>query len=189
MQLESGIVVAVLIAAVLVYDRLGGSDELARRMYQVALGVSLVFLVIAATNAFIRPSPEGGFEILGSDFGGGNTSDNADRIAAATTIHYMLGVLFFVTGLTTNRRMHTVPLGFALGGLLLIFIGGSLTGVEAYDRLIRLGLGSSQGVDAVTFVAALGGTSALIWYGFRLESEYETIEVEEPDDKEPPPLT
>ncbi|MBI5289447.1 MAG: hypothetical protein HY873_10805 [Chloroflexi bacterium] len=187
MGLDSAIVVAVLIAAVLVYDRLGGSDELARRMFQVGLAVSLVFLVIAATNAFIRPSPEGGLEILGSDFGEGDNSDTANRIAAATTIHYVLGVLFFVIGLTTIRRMHTVPLAFALGGLLLILVGGSLGGAEAYNLLIRLDLGSSQGVDVVTFVAALGGTGALIWYGFRLESEYETIEIDEHDNEEPIP--
>jgi hypothetical protein len=128
MQLESGIVVALLIAAVLVYDRLGGNDELARRMFQVGLAISLVFLALSATHAFIRPDESGNSILFSSSGDAADATDTADRAAAATTIHYGVGVLLLVTGLGMLNRFHTISLGFA-GGVLLLFAGASFGGL------------------------------------------------------------
>ncbi len=183
MQLESGIVVALLVGAVLIYDRLGGNDELARRMFQVGLAISLVFLVLSATHAFIRQDPEGASLILASSGSSAEATDAGDRIAAAITIHYAVGVLLLITGLAMLNRYHTLPLGAVLGGVLLILFGGGQGGLSGIDALLRTSVNSSQEVDVVTFVAAVGGTAGLLWYGTRLEKEF-SVESELEDETE-----
>ena len=54
--LQSGFVLAVLIASVLLANHLGGSAGLAQRAAQVGLGVVLMMLVFSATTAFHGPS-------------------------------------------------------------------------------------------------------------------------------------
>jgi hypothetical protein len=136
--------------------------------------MSLVFTVVSGTNAVIRPGEDG-------VFASGDPTADADRIVAAQIIHYAVGVLFFVAGATTLRRMHTIPMGFLLSGALLVFIGASLSGLEPYSELFRFTIESSPEVDAVAFIAALGGSVALLWLGFRQESEYALSEGEEDD--------
>lgn len=72
--LQSGFVLAAIILAVLFAGRLGGTAELAKRVFQVALGVGLVLLTISATTAFVRPprAPEELLE-MGGSFGGFST--------------------------------------------------------------------------------------------------------------------
>ncbi len=53
--LQSGFVLAVVIAAFLLAGRLGGSEILALRAAQLALGVVLTMLVVSATAAVIGP--------------------------------------------------------------------------------------------------------------------------------------
>jgi hypothetical protein len=53
--LQSGLVLAAIVVAVLFADRLGGSDQLVRRIFQLALAASIAFAVIAGTTAGIRP--------------------------------------------------------------------------------------------------------------------------------------
>ena len=50
--LQSGFVLAVIIAAVLLANHLGGGAGLARKAAQVALGLALMMLVFSATTAF-----------------------------------------------------------------------------------------------------------------------------------------
>lgn len=183
MELQGGLVVAILIGAVLLVDRLGGNDELSRRLLQVTLAMALVFAVVSGTNAIIRPAEDGSFT-------SGDSNEAADRVAAAMIVHYAFGVLFFVGGFTALRRMHTVPIAFLLAGALLVFMGASLSGLEPYSELLRFTFESSAEVDAVAFIAALGGVVALLWLGFRQESEYALSEggAEDDDQEEELPL-
>lgn len=73
--LQSGFVLAAIILAVLFAERLGGTAELVKRVFQVALGVGLVLLTISATTAFVRP-PRVPDELL--EFGGSFESSGAD---------------------------------------------------------------------------------------------------------------
>jgi hypothetical protein len=171
MQLESGILVAVLVAAVLLHDRLGGKNEAALRLYQAGLAISLVFLAVSGTTAFIRPDLSDQSSIIGSSGSSDEGTDAANRTAAATTVDYAVGVGLLVAGLATRRRYRTIPLGVILGGVLLILIGASLGGLTGYDLLLRISLSSSRSIDVVTFIAACAGTGALLWYGTQLETE------------------
>jgi hypothetical protein len=180
--LETSFVAAILIAAVLVYDRLGGNHEVSRRLFQVGLAVSLAFVVLSFTAAFIRvDAVEGGFDV-------GNNSasaiDQANRLVAASSVHYALGVVFLVFGLAMLRRYHTVPLGFVLGGVFLLFMGGSGSPVGSSISLAQLGLHSTQKFDVAMFATAVGGTIALLAYGAQLERDFaldSESEVDEPD--------
>ena len=53
--LQSGIVLAVVIAAVLFADRFGAGEPLPLRVAQVALGLLLMMLVLSVTTAFQGP--------------------------------------------------------------------------------------------------------------------------------------
>lgn len=178
--METSFVVAVLIAAVLVYDRLGGNHELSRRLFQVGLAVSLAFVVLSATEAFIRTgSVEGGVLVGGSN--SASTTDEANRLATVLTVHYALGVVFLITGLAMLRRYHTLPLGFILGGVFLLLIGGGDNALTTAGQLARLGLQSSQKFDVATFATAVGGTFVLLGYGLQLEREF-ALDLESEED-------
>jgi hypothetical protein len=186
-NLQSGFVLAAIIAAFLFADRLGGSDQLARRVYQVALGVTIAFLAISATAAFLRqPDVPKGLESSSfsesssssssdsgspsfSDGGGSSTSDGrqqeqkdflhdvADRNAQATTIHAALGLIVLIAGLAALRRAPTVALGGALGGLLLLLFGGVHGASDNANPLT-----SFLGIYASLLGAASGGSSRWI---------------------------
>jgi hypothetical protein len=171
---ETGFVAAVLIAAVLVYDRLGGNDELSRRLFQVGLAISLAFVVLSATAAFFRIGSVDGGVAFGNASNGALPTDAANRLVSATTVQYGLGVAFLVAGLAMLRRYHTLPLGFVLAGVFLLFMGGSDGGATTETTLARLGIQSSQKVNVVAFATAVGGTIVLLAYGAQMEREFES---------------
>jgi len=134
-SLQSGFVLAALVVAVIFVDRIGGADELVRRLFQVSLAATLAFTVIAGTSAAIRPPASlDGLSSSSSSSSSTSTSaasqqrkffkDLANRNAAATSIHFGLGVAALLTGALLLRRRATIALAFALGGLLLILFGG-----------------------------------------------------------------
>lgn len=173
MGFSSTVVAAFVIAAVLIYDRLGGNQELARRLYQIGLAASLVFLVVSSTSAFVL-NTEG--EISG------NLADNLDdRAVVAVAVHYGAGVALLVAGLIAMRTYQTVPLALMLGGILLLLVPGSV-GTLQLSAIAGIDARASQQVDIATFIVALVGTGALLWYGSELEKEF-TVE-EEPEEED-----
>ncbi|MGB2693748.1 MAG: hypothetical protein WBD55_01020 [Dehalococcoidia bacterium] len=188
-NLQSGFVLAVILLAVFFADRIGGSERLAMRVYQVALGVLLAFLVISSTTAFVRP-PDAPpsvtsqlFDSSGGD-GSGDGSEEADffvdttrRNAIVTTIHAGLGIVFASLGLAMLRSWRTLSLGVLLAGLLLILFGG-VQGASASNDPVTLlfsfyssALGGAFGVvgqarDIAHFAVLLVGTGALAAFGF-----------------------
>jgi hypothetical protein len=192
-NLQSGFVLAAVLGAVLFAGRLGGTDEVARRIYQVALGATLAFVVMAGVVAFIRPptAPDGLLSGSSSSSSqGGDTSsstqdagraylkDVADHDAAARSVRAGLGLLILIGGLAALRKRPTAALGAALGGLLLVLLGGSgaasggggsdifssLLGV--YSGVLGAALGtSSRGPDIAHFGVLAGGAVALLLFG------------------------
>lgn len=190
--LQSGIVLAVILLAVFFAERLGGSGQLAQRIFQVALGLALTFLVISATTAF-DPSPAPPEELQGALFDEilfeGNEDEalqlvqDTGREAAQNaievrTIHTGLGLIFIVGGLALMTRLRSLPPGLMLGGLLLLLFGsppqqGGLAGFTDVFSLIfgtlLPGAGSSvpgQARDIAHFAVLLAGTAALLALGY-----------------------
>jgi hypothetical protein len=180
MELQSGFVLAVLVAAVLLVDRIGGAPELARRLFQVALGVVIAFTVVGGTAAFIR-MPE--FTETSSDFSSDEDAaqrelfeDISNRNSAKSSIHLGAGVVAVVLGIAWLRRLATLSIGIALGGLLLILFGGLTQPTNAsssdifslfYSTFLGAAIGSAGRAAAIAhFVMLLGGSFALLFFGY-----------------------
>lgn len=181
MELQSGFVLAVLVAAVLLVDRIGGAPELARRLFQVALGVLIAFTVFGGTAAFIR-MPE--YNDASSGFSSSDEDseqqevfeDISNRNSAKSSIHLGAGVVALVLGIAWLRRLTTLSLAAVLGGLLLILFGGmtqppSSSTTDAlgllYGTLLGAALGSTGQAAAIAhFIMLLGGSIALLFFGY-----------------------
>ena len=178
-QIQSGFVLALILAVVFFVDHVGGTDELARRVFQVALAATIAFTVAAGTTAFVR-ADEGSSDSIAVDFGGGDVSDEdvVNRAVASRMVEFGLGVVALLSGLSTMRQLRTVPTGFVIGGLLLILFGGVSDTPTEYS-ILDANTGGSREIDALNFVLLLGGLVALMWYGFTRLEEREDGEDED----------
>lgn len=189
-NLQSGFVLAIVLAAFFFAERLGGSDQLAKRAFQVGLGVVLALAVIAGTTAFVR-TPSAPASLMQNSFGSSDSSnqslqpvkdysrDAANHDSTRDMIHAGVGVLLLVGGIAALKRMPATALGAALGGLLLILFGGvrtptpsaDQTGLNAFFSLYSSLIGGviggpSRGVDIAHFVVLAG--AAVVLYSFGL---------------------
>jgi len=163
--MDTGFLAAVLVAAVLLYDRLGGNHELSRRLFQIGLAVSLIFVVISGAAAFIRAdTAQGGF-VTGTD-----APAAANRAIAITAVQYGFGAGFLIAGLTMMRRYHTVPMSLALSGVFLLLTGPAWASSNAALLFGQFGR-STQKFDVGAFVTAVVGTIVLLGYGMQIEQE------------------
>jgi hypothetical protein len=123
MDIQSGIVLAVIIGAVLLVDRLGDTDELARRLFQVALGVAFAYFVFSGTTAFIRvagnPSDSQILSGLGSNDSSGAARELANRFVAARAADFSVGVLAILFGIGGLRRWRRYRSGSLSAGCFL----------------------------------------------------------------------
>jgi hypothetical protein len=181
MNLQSGFVLAVIFAIVVFIDRLGGTREGTRRLYQVALGATLAFTVAAATVAIVEPDLRSGE----SAFFPVTTSDEDDQLSAqeisnrsvvANTIRFGAGIVALLFGIGGMARWSTIPLGVTLGGVLLILAGGGGNEIFGFSTLFSASAHSDRGVDLIYFVVLLAGLGLLLWYGF---NEWENQPVED----------
>ena len=106
--LQSGFVLAVVIATVLLANRLGGSVGLAQRTAQVALGLVLMMLVFSATTAFYSPSAIPAAE-LQTTFESEQqlmklSNESAQRDSDVGTVHIGLGIIFVALGACPRIR-------------------------------------------------------------------------------------
>lgn len=190
-NLQSGFVLAIVLAAFFFAERLGGSDQLAKRAFQVGLGVVLAFAVIAGTTAFVR-TPSAPASLLESSFSTSDSSsspqslenakdynrDAANHESARDMIHAGAGVLLLVAGLAALKRWPATSLAGALGGLLLILFGGvrapapgsDQTGLNAFFSLYSSLVGGvfggpSRGVEIAHFVVLAGAAVVLLAFG------------------------
>ncbi len=170
-------VVAAIVAAVLLADRLGGPDQLGLRLYQVATGFALALVVVAGTTAFLRPDALdlSGVNLLGGedmpDFGslGGDAGNRARESAA---VHIAAAAIFVVAGLIALRQWKAVATPVILGGALLFVGGGGGSPAGADGALSSLFSvfgatlgGASEGRDIAYFIVLLVAAAALLGYG------------------------
>jgi len=163
MELQSGFVLAVLVAAVLLIDRFGGTEELGRRLYQVTLAAVLAFLAISVTALIFDP----GDELLRGIEGAGANEDAADKVMAAESTQIGAGIIAVLVGLSMMRRWTTLPLGILLGGVLLLLFGGT-RGASSSNVLALFGTAfpASDGAQVANVLVLAGGFAALLWWGF-----------------------
>lgn len=181
MELQSGFVLAVIIGAVLLGDRLGGNDELARRLFQIALGVTLAYFVISGTTFAVDP-----------DAFGADMRKEANREVAVRSIEFTFGVLCIMFGIGGLRRWRTVPVGIALGGLLLLLLptkdvvtGSLVPGNVLFSQFSQINSQASRGFQFVNFALSGLGFPALMWFGFsQWDREPETGDEEGDEDED-----
>ncbi len=187
-NLQSGFVLAAIVVAVLFADRIGGQEQLARRLYQVALAVTLTAVALSATAAFVRPptypkSANGSSSSLGSSSSSSENEeqlkffrDVANRDTAANAIHFGAGAVGVVLGIAALRRFRTLGLAITLAGVLLILFGGVRSGVDsgnplnsifsAYTSVFSSVIGSaSRTADIARFGVAVGAAIVLVMFG------------------------
>ena len=178
MTLElSSFVVAAIVAAFLFADRLGGQEQLTRRLYQVALGFALAFAVTSATAAFIRGDATSYSDILSLPANQQSAAlfdnDNGSIGRDSASIKAGIGLALLLLGFAAAGRWPTLALGAALGGLLLLFSGGGQSGGFDLGNLSTNALFGSifgraeQGSDIAHFVVMLVGTLLLLGFGYR----------------------
>ncbi len=165
MEFQSALVVAVVVASVLLVDRLGGSDELMRRLFQVALGVVLAATVVSATTAFIQPPGEP--SSFFSDEDTGDPEKLMDRLSVAHTIQFAAGTAILLLALARRVLMPTLALGGVLGGVLLLLASAPAGAMGEYvSYVIAVGRGgASQQVDVFNFVVLLAASIGLLAFG------------------------
>ena len=174
LELQS-FLVAVIVGAIFVAERIGGSEEVLRRLFQVTLAFVLVFLTLAATTAFLRaaasPIDFSNIATL-SEYGTGGSSDTSERAREAASIHVGVAILLVLAGLAAFQKYRTSGLSFALGGLLLLLTGGARNGDFATDYLNSLGGlfgtgGAGETRDIIYFVVLAIGSLLLLGYGYK----------------------
>ncbi len=179
---QSGFVLAVIIAAVLLAGRLGGASGLALRTAQVALGLTLVLVVFSGTSAFYGPADVWSVSDAGEIYG--NFFDQSVlRASDVETIHLGLGILFVAFGVILLRGYKVMTPSLLLGGILLILLGSSGTGGQGvlgqvlpfYGGVFSEGVNSDislmgdagttrQVVRFVVMLLGAGLLAVLIWH-------------------------
>ena len=185
LSLQSGIVVAALIAAVLLADRLGGDEGLSRKATQLALAFAITLTVFSGTAAFIRApdapeSEEGLFDGSAEqeeqlqDF----LKDSAERDSEAGSLHLGIGLALAATGGALLRRLKAVPIGLMFGGILLLLLGAApqsgTAGLDVtnaiYAPLLSVAKDAGQARDVIRFFVLLAGTALILGFAvFRWE--------------------
>ena len=188
--LQSGFVLAVLIASVLLANHLGGSAGLAQRAAQVGLGVVLVMLVFSATTAFHGPSavPATALETMfdSEQQLTGLSNESAQRNSEVGTIHIGLGIVFVALGVVLFRRLSTITPAFLLGGVLLILLGAPAGGEGTnplnalFSAVVPGGFGDAGNArDIARFVVLLVGAmllAGLMYFRWERESSGDAVE-------------
>ena len=204
LSLQSSFVLAVLIGAVLLSERLGGDEGLARKVTQLALAFVIILTVFSGTAAFIRPpdvpesedglfdgSPEQEEQLEGF------LKDSAERDSVAGTVHVGIGIALAVIGAALLRRLRAIPIGLTLGGILLLLLGAAPQGGTAavtdtfsaiYAPLLSYATDAGQARDIVRFVVLLSGTALILCLAvFRWELPPNMAIAEEPTGPGEPP--
>ena len=188
--LQSGFVLAVLIASVLLANHLGGSAGLAQRAAQVGLGVVLMMLVFSATTTFHGPAavPATALETMfdSEQQLTGLSNESAQRNSEVGTIHIGLGIVFVALGVVLFRRLSTITPAFLLGGVLLILLGAPAGGEGTnplnalFSAVVPGGFGDAGNArDIARFVVLLVGAmllAGLMYFRWERESSGDAVE-------------
>ena len=122
--LPSGLALGVVIAALLLADRLGGASALALRVAQLALALALVMLVLGATATVagpfephldaVEPSEA---EIIEA------SSDYAERRSVTGTAHIAAAIALIALGAALLGKRRALTPALLVAGVLLLLAG------------------------------------------------------------------
>jgi hypothetical protein len=179
-SLQSGIVVAALIVAILVMERLGGIEGLGRKIIQVALAVAITLTVFSGTQAFLGEpdAPEGGLAGFSDSQEGQEELERFLKASAARdsekgSLHLGVGIALAVTGGALLRRLRVLPTSLLLGGILLLLLGsttesGSTSSGDSlsalYAPLLQYANDAGQAREIIRFFVLLAGTALLLGF-------------------------
>ena len=171
--------VAVLVAAVLFADRLGPSEELHRRFYQVGLSLAAVLFVLALAAVVVPvATPESQDSNLG-DLGEAAGKVLRERVSIAVGA----GLLIFLAGMYQSASVPTLSVGFMLAGLILLasFVTDTTSNglISAYYQA-ELDGGEARNA---AFAAVTGlGLAMMLLYGYQTWERPESPEMEEEEE-------
>lgn len=166
-------VVAAVVAAILLADRLGLGADAPRRLYQVALGFALAFVVMSATTAFIRSDAASLGDLANADLSFlSSTEGSGNSAREAAAVQSGAGLVLLLLGFAAAQRWSTLPLAAAFGGFLLLLSGGDSGGFDlnsfGSNPIFGMFLGrAEEGRDIAHFVVVLVGTVLLLGLGYR----------------------
>jgi len=123
---QSGFVIAVVIAALLFANRLGGATALALRGAQLALALALVMLVFGATATVAGPFEPNldPFEPSEAEIAEAS-ADYAERSSVTGTVHIAAAIAFVSLGVALMRKHGALAPGILLAGVLLLLTGAA----------------------------------------------------------------
>ena len=168
--LQSGFVLGIVIASMLLAHRLGGTTILALRFAQLTLALVLTMLVFSATTTVdgllgiqFEVSDTMSFEPGDSDPGVVGHNSVVD------TVHIALATLLVAGGAAILRRWGAIAPGFLLAGVLLMLFAGSSVGTLSglYQMVVLLlprelaDAGDARNIARV--LVLLVGALLLVW--------------------------
>lgn len=123
-SLQSGFVLVVVIAALLLADRLGGATALALRGAQLALALALVMLVLAATTTVAGPFEPNldAFDPSETEIASAS-ADYAERRSVTGTVHIAAAIAFVALGVALLGKRGALAPAILLAGVLLLLTG------------------------------------------------------------------
>ncbi len=123
--LQSGFVLGIVIASMLLAHRLGGTTILALRFAQLTLALVLTMLVFSATTT-VDGLLGIQFEVSDNMFEtGGPDPGLVGHNSVVDTVHMALATLLVAGGAAILRRWGAIAPGFLLAGVLLMLFAGS----------------------------------------------------------------
>ena len=164
--LQSGVVLAVVLAAVIFSNHLGGSETLAKRLAQVALGLVLVAAALAATNAITAASEF--YDAVGNAL----TEETAQRVSEIGTLQAGIGISLVIVGVLFGRTLRVITPAVLLAGILLLLFGlphgAQVTLLGLVNAIVAgsvgdAGTGHSIARVVMLLVGALSLAAAMYW--------------------------
>ena len=124
--LQSGFVIGVIIAALLLADRLGGASTFVLRGAQLALALTLVMLVLGATATVAGPFEPAldAFDPSEEEIASAS-SEFAERSSVTGTVHTAVAIIFVALGVAFSRKWRALAPGILLAGVLLLLTGAT----------------------------------------------------------------
>ena len=119
--LQSGFVIGVIIAALLIADRLGGAATLVLRGTQLALALVLAMLVIAVTATVAGPFEPGLGAFAPSEQELTNVTVRFSRLESVVgTVHAAVAITFVALAAVLSRRRSALAPSALVAGILLL---------------------------------------------------------------------
>jgi type IV secretory pathway VirB2 component (pilin) len=155
--------IAALVVAILFSDRLGGSEELRRRFFQVGLGVAVILLVGAVATVIV-PTPDYLLDVFNT---GGDADEVPGILKERVSIMVGAGLLLLLGAVMRGRTYPTLAPGVMLGAIVLTMmaVAADSSGFASIYYQVTLDGGEARNAAYAGVVAI--GTALLLGYGYK----------------------